>query len=74
MKKVYYYNEDSKTLHISGCCKNSKSKYGSNVLYFDTENQVLAYAGLSFKWCEECVRWREELIQKTLKQQEEQTE
>lgn len=73
MKKAYYYNEESKTLHISGCCKNSKSEYGTHVQYFDTENQVLAYAGLSFKWCEECVRWREELIHKTLKQQEEQT-
>lgn len=72
MKKVYYYNENAKTLHISGCCKSSKSGLGGHVRYFDTENQVLAHAGLSFKWCEECLCWREKVILDAWKKQEEQ--
>ena len=70
-KGIYYYNEDSKTLHIRGCCKNSKSDYNQVIRYFDTEKEVLAYAGLSFKWCEECVSWREKLIQKAINEREE---
>ena len=61
-KGIYYFNQGSKTLHIRGCCKNSKNAPGHGVLCFNTENEVLSRAGLSYKWCEECLRKREKII------------
>lgn len=70
--KPYYYNENSasKTLHLFGCCANSKYIHASNIQWFNTENEVLAYAGLSYKWCEQCLRSREELICNAIKERE----
>ncbi len=71
MNKPYYLNKLSKTLHITGCCKNSKGNT-SNILLFSTEDEVLAHAGLTFRWCEECRSWREQMIRDVLTKQEEQ--
>lgn len=69
---IYFYNERTKTLHIRGCCKYSQGNFSQDIQHFDTENEVLAHAGLSFRWCKECVEWREELIHKAISEQEEQ--
>ena len=70
--KPYYYNEErsSRTLHLYGCCTNSKSIYASNLRWFNTENEVLAYTGLTYKWCEKCLEYREQLIYNAIKERE----
>ena len=64
-----YYLSPSGTLHIRGVCKDSKGILPSEGRNFETENQVYANVGMHFKWCKECIEWRENLIQNTLKQQ-----
>lgn len=72
MKGPYRLNTLSKTLHITDCCKNSKGN-SDTILFFTTEDEVLAYAGSSFKWCEECRAWREKVIYDALTKKEEHT-
>lgn len=70
--KPYYYNprNASKTLHLFGCCPNSKSINDKDILWFDTENEVLAHAGLCYKWCEECLKKREEILKASINERE----
>ena len=70
--KTYYYNENdaSRTLHLFGCCTNSRYINAPNIKFFDTENEVLAYAGLSFKWCEKCLEQRERMLYEAIKERE----
>lgn len=66
--KPYYLNSNG-TLHIHGACKNSEGYPNSVERHFDTEHEVMAYAGLSYKWCKECVEWREKVIRKAIESQ-----
>ena len=61
MAKPYILNEVGNTLHILHGCKDSTS-ITSRHRCFETEREVLAYAGLSYKWCEKCAEQRESLV------------
>lgn len=69
-KPIYYLNVLSSTLHLRGCCANSSADILSDGEYFDQENEVLAFAGLSFKWCRACLNWRENALREAIAEKE----
>ncbi len=69
-KKPYYFNSGTKTLHIWGCCKDSKASIIPDNELFRCENEVAQQWGLTYKWCEKCLEWRENTITEMVNRQE----
>lgn len=56
----YVYNKNTHTLHIEGYCVHAKrSPSDSHLLYFDTEDEALAYDGRAVGLCKLCRKKRE---------------
>ena len=70
MAKPYILNEVGNTLHILHGCKDSTS-ITSRHRCFESEKEVLAYAGLCYKWCEKCAEKRENLVKDFVTREEE---
>lgn len=69
--KPYYYNEEksSRTLHLYGGCKYSRVIY-DGIRLFNTEDDVVKQVGTSYRWCEDCRKWKEQLIYNAIKERE----
>lgn len=60
MRKPYFYNTGTHTLHYTGYCCQSKFKAPpDNVLFFDNEDEVLACDGRAVSVCKNCMRNRD---------------
>ena len=59
MKGQFVYNPKTGTLHIKDYCHHTKG-ICSGYLFFDSENEVLAYDGRSIRMCKICQNKREE--------------
>lgn len=64
--KPYFLNRSSKTLHIRDCCPQSRISDASIGEFFYTENEVWQQEGLTFRWCQHCLEWRENAVQNAL--------
>lgn len=63
MKKLYLYNEGSKAMHIYGGCKDANStEYKS----FDSETDLISFAGRQVFLCKTCERYRDEILRHVL--------
>ena len=71
MEKPYFLVSSSKTLHIKNGCPSVKGIQPNMGEHFRTESEVWKKEGLTFKWCQNCLDWREKVIQKALQQEEE---
>lgn len=60
MKKKYFYNLDTDKLHIYGLCHVSKS-LPVHIMWFDNENEALAYDGRAVGMCWLCQKKKEEM-------------
>lgn len=58
MKIRYIYNSKTCKLHIENYCPWSKGN-NSNLLFFDTEDEALAYDGRAVSFCKRCQNKRE---------------
>ena len=60
--KKYIYNKNTHTLHITGYCMHAKKKPADeHLIYFDTEDEALAYDGRAVGNCKLCQKKRESL-------------
>ncbi len=64
LEKIYCYNTDSHTLHISGFCRDCE---GFNIVDFETEEDVRAKYGLSVGFCRTCLGKREKVLEDYIK-------
>jgi len=55
--KKYMLNTNTGTLHITGKCKESKH-LPYNILYFDTEDEVVSVNKRYTKYCKTCFKER----------------
>lgn len=69
MEKPYFLVSSSKTLHIKGGCSSAKGVRSEMGEHFLTESEVWKKEGLTFKWCQNCLNWRETIIQTALRQE-----
>ena len=58
MQKKFVYNTKTCRLHIVGYCPHAKG-VGDNLIYFDTEDEALAYDGRAVGLCKLCQKKRE---------------
>ena len=71
MDKPYFLTASSGTLHIKGCCPQSRDVQANMGEFFYTESDVWKKKGLTFKWCHLCLGWRENVVRQALQQKEE---
>lgn len=61
MKKKYFLNTDSRTLHITDyCCHSKPLPY--NIKWFDTEEEAHIFAGRMIKPCMLCDKKKEAIL------------
>lgn len=63
MSKIYIYNKNTHVLHIEGCCTHAKRTSAKlpHIIYFNSEDEALAYDGRSVGLCKICQKKRENL-------------
>ncbi len=57
MQKKFVYNTKTHRLHIVGYCPHASGGY--NMIYFNTEDEALAYDGRAVGLCKLCQKKRE---------------
>ena len=65
-EKIYYFNKDTKTLHIKGLCKNSIC---NDYITYATEQEAIQKNGRYIHMCVECENEKEKIIHNALKKQ-----
>ncbi len=63
MKKKYFLNTSTGTLHITGYCHQTKC-LPYHIEWFDTEEEAHLFAGRSIKPCKVCDKKKEKLLKK----------
>lgn len=63
-EKIYFFNKDSKTLHIKGLCKNSVNRYYK---IYETEQEAIQENGRYIHMCMKCENEKEKIIHDALK-------
>jgi len=61
IKKIYFLNTKTGTLHIKGYCKFTKSP-PYEIAFFNTEDEALSYGGTAIKMCKNCQKKKEEQL------------
>ena len=64
MSKLYIYNTNTHTLHIEGCCPHALRTAAKlpNIMYFNSEDEALAYDGRAVGLCKLCQKKREKQL------------
>lgn len=63
IKKTYFLNTKTGTLHIKNYCKYTNSP-PYEIAFFDTEDEALSYGGRAIKMCKDCQKKKEEQLKK----------
>lgn len=65
-RRMYFYNEDTGTLHIEGYCAQSRFR-PCHIKSFDTEKEAYDFAGQKIFLCKNCQKKRDKEMKEGLK-------